>query len=295
MQCKLQILLSMVLFLGLASPASLDAGESRPSGELAPVFPSKSERPGWLGVALRKGSEVEQRDLGVDHPLVVVRHVFPDTAAEEAGFQKGDVILSIGEVSLRHGVREMIANVQSHAVKTEVDFQVNRAGNLLTIRARLRTPPAKKDMTAKGWIGKSLPEFSLIDVQTGKTLSRDPERGEVIVLDFWATWCGPCRKAMPILEEIHRENEGKGLRMIGTSDEEIPILETFLRNRPLDYATGYDADRVLASALFIRSYPTLVVADRTGRVVAVLKGVNGARKLRSVVQGLLSQEPVDSQ
>ena len=150
-------------------------------------------------------------------------------------------------------------------------------------------------MTAKGWIGKILPEFSLIDVQTGKTLSRDPERAEVIVLDFWAPWCGPCRKAMPILEEIHRENEGKGLRMIGTSDEEIPILETFLRNRPLDYATGYDADRVLASALFIRSYPTLVVADRTGRVVEVLKGVNGARKLRGVVERLLSQEPADSQ
>jgi thiol-disulfide isomerase/thioredoxin len=295
MQCKLQIVFLLAIATGVAGTPSVEAAPQAEPVVAAPVLPSKSERPGWLGVALRKSTEVERERVGAAYPLVVVRHVFPDTAAESAGFLKGDVVLSIGDVELRHGVREMIAHVQSHSEGSQVAFQVHRGGEVIALQARLKTPPKKGEMTASGWVGKELPAFSLIDVETGKVLSRDSEPAEVTVLDFWATWCGPCRMTMPILEEIHRDHAGRGLRMIGTSDEDLPVLETFLRNRPLGYATGHDVDRALASALFISSYPTFVVADRDGRVTHVLRGVGGARKLRSVVETMLSKSPKTAQ
>ena len=109
----------------------------------------------------------------------------------------------------------MIAHVQSRSEGTEVEFKVRRGAAEKTLRARLRTPPKKKDMTASAWVGKPLPQFELVDVETGETLTWEANSSEVLVLDFWATWCGPCRKSMPVLEQLHGTHAEKGLRMNG--------------------------------------------------------------------------------
>ncbi len=93
-------------------------------------------------------------------------------------------------------------------------------------------------------------------------------RGSVVLLDFWATWCGPCRAELPILASLHRRYEARGLRVVGVNvDEGGPsLVPQFQRHFGLGYTLVYD-DRGEASRLFgVQGLPTLVLIDRSGEV-----------------------------
>src|SRR4029077_7000800 len=85
-------------------------------------------------------------------------------------------------------------------------------------------------------VGKPAPDFSLLDLQ-GSEVKLGQFRGKAVLLNFWATWCVPCRSEMPTIELLHREFGDKGLVVLGVDDEDAQTQIAFLRESGFSFAS----------------------------------------------------------
>jgi len=114
----------------------------------------------------------------------------------------------------------------------------------------------------------AVPDFTSDQVISGKPFHLRDHLGQVVLIDFWATWCGPCRMAIPHLMELQKKYGGKNFTVIGVSlDQQGPeVVRSFASQWKLNYPVVVDPD---LSNLYggIRSIPTTLVIDREGRPV----------------------------
>jgi thiol-disulfide isomerase/thioredoxin len=117
--------------------------------------------------------------------------------------------------------------------------------------------------------------------------------GKVTVVDFWASWCAPCKASFPALEQMNKTYASRGVVFVGVSvDERSSDYSSFLQKRPVSFATLRDKDKVLASGAKVPSMPTTYVLGRDGRVLAILAGYHGEKTeqaLKSALDAALSQ------
>lgn len=113
-------------------------------------------------------------------------------------------------------------------------------------------------------------------------------RGRVVVLDFWATWCGPCRVTAPVLERIRQRYEPRGVTVIGVNvDQEGPgLVPTFARRFGLHYSMLYD-NGAASNTWHVTGLPTLFVVDRAGQVRFRHAGSISEAELASAVDAAL--------
>ncbi len=114
-------------------------------------------------------------------------------------------------------------------------------------------------------------------------------RGRVVVLDFWATWCGPCRAMTPTLQRLHQRYATRGLSVVGVNvDEDGPgIVPRFRQRYGVEYPMLYDLGMTASARYQIRSLPTLLVIDRDGRIRHRHSGVESEADLAALIEGLL--------
>jgi len=121
--------------------------------------------------------------------------------------------------------------------------------------------------------GKTLPAFSL-KTTGGKTLSNKSLAGKVYLIDFWASWCGPCKKASPTLQELHKKYASKGVMVIGANvDEEdsAKIAKAYAKEHNYTYTFAVDAIP-FAGKVGVGPIPAFMVVDKKGKVVKVIEG-----------------------
>lgn len=126
----------------------------------------------------------------------------------------------------------------------------------------------------------------------GKTLDIKDLKGKVILVDFWATWCAPCRAAIPGLKRLYKEYNDKGFEIIGISaDSSRERLEAFVKDIgmpwPTLYEDGADGQHPVAMYYGVMKFPTTILIDRNGKVVEM--DVHGAR-LERLIKGLLDDK-----
>jgi thiol-disulfide isomerase/thioredoxin len=117
-------------------------------------------------------------------------------------------------------------------------------------------------------------------------------QGRVVILDFWATWCGPCQAVMPLLDGLHQRYHDEGLTVLGISSEPEQTITSHLGLRPVGYTMARDLGET-SPRFGVTSVPTLVVVGRDGKVKDVLVGVSGPR-MRALVDSiprLLDERP----
>jgi len=109
--------------------------------------------------------------------------------------------------------------------------------------------------------------FTLTDLQ-GKSWSLQELRGNVVLVNFWATWCQPCRKEMPDLDALYKRFKGQGFIVLGISDEEAAKVNQLLSERNVTYPILLDPGRKVNEAFRIEGIPKSFVYDRKGKLVA---------------------------
>lgn len=126
--------------------------------------------------------------------------------------------------------------------------------------------PKREEVIAPGEIGSQLPDFSVEDLQ-GRKLSSADLRGKVVLIDFWATWCQPCKKEMPGYQKLLDRYGSRGFAMVGFKldmmmDTEDPVL--FAKKIGVRYPLAVAADDVKQKFGGIEGIPTTMLYDRHG-------------------------------
>ncbi len=117
-------------------------------------------------------------------------------------------------------------------------------------------------------------DFSL-STSDGKTLKLSDLKGKVVILDFWATWCPPCRKGIPDLIDLKKRYGTKGVEIVGISvDQETkPDVVPFIKDYGINYPVVYADNGIVINYGGIRAIPTTFVIDREGKIVASYEGL----------------------
>jgi thiol-disulfide isomerase/thioredoxin len=136
---------------------------------------------------------------------------------------------------------------------------------------------AKKENKSQKDLQKA-PGFVLKKVMGEEELALSDLSGKVVVLDFWATWCPPCRMAIPSLNDLDEKYRGEGLEVVGMSLDRIrdindqQKLKNFIQNYSMKYPIVYVTQEVRNLYGGIPSIPTVFILDRSGSVVTMFKG-----------------------
>lgn len=130
-------------------------------------------------------------------------------------------------------------------------------------------------------VGDSLPDLATFKLE-GKL--PDSLQGKVVIVDFWASWCQPCAKSFPVLEELQKKY-GDKLVIIGVCmDEKAANMEKFLAKHPVSFVIVRDAGQKLAAAAEPATMPTSLICDSAGKVRFVHNGFHGEETRKAYIQ-----------
>ncbi len=130
-------------------------------------------------------------------------------------------------------------------------------------------------------VGKKAVEFSLPDVNGGE-VALQSFRGKVVLLNFWATWCGPCREELPELDRVQEKFRKRGFAVVAvTVDNELENIRGFLKKYDLKLQALWDRRKKLADAYKVEKMPSSYLIDRNGVIRFVHLGYN-AEELKRI-------------
>lgn len=116
------------------------------------------------------------------------------------------------------------------------------------------------------------PDFTLKS-NSGENLRLSEQRGQVIMLNFWASWCGPCRQEMPLLDELYQRYGKAGFTVLGVNVENDPeAARKLLKAIPVSFPVLFDDDSSVSRLYDIDAMPTTVMIDRDGNVRYLHRG-----------------------
>jgi outer membrane lipoprotein-sorting protein/peroxiredoxin len=146
---------------------------------------------------------------------------------------------------------------------------------------------AKSDLT-----GKPAPAFEVKTI-SGETFSLATLKGKPVLLDFWATWCRPWRRSMPVLEKISIEFKNSDLVILGVNTgEDREVVEEFLKKAQFEYPAVLSGESGILESYKVTAYPTFILIGRDGKIVANEVGFGGEDQLRQMIDkaGLISKK-----
>jgi cytochrome c biogenesis protein CcmG, thiol:disulfide interchange protein DsbE len=127
-------------------------------------------------------------------------------------------------------------------------------------------------LIANNVVNSKAPDFTLKDIN-GKTVSLSTFTGKVVLLNFFATWCPPCRAEMPSFNKLSRALKQRGLEVVAiSSDRSIDDLKDFLEKNKIDFPVLFDADRNVAKQYRVFSMPTTFLINKNGTIVEKFYG-----------------------
>ncbi|MCU7844622.1 MAG: TlpA family protein disulfide reductase [Candidatus Thiodiazotropha sp. (ex Monitilora ramsayi)] len=116
------------------------------------------------------------------------------------------------------------------------------------------------------------PDFTLKS-RSGENIKLSELRGQVVMINFWASWCGPCRQEMPILDQLYQRYEPMGFTLLGVNvEEDSAAANKVLREIPVTFPVLYDSKNQVSETYQVRAMPSTFLIDRDGKVRYLHKG-----------------------
>ena len=120
--------------------------------------------------------------------------------------------------------------------------------------------------------GELAPAFAL-PTASGETIALERLKGQVVYVDFWASWCGPCRRSFPWMNEMHRKYAGKGFAIVAVNvDRKRADADRFLAQFPAEFPVVYDTSGTTPTAFAVKGMPSSYLIDTAGKVIAIEQG-----------------------
>jgi thiol-disulfide isomerase/thioredoxin len=142
-------------------------------------------------------------------------------------------------------------------------------------------------------IGQEAPAFELHPITDGDVSRLLDSRGKVVLLDFWASWCGPCRKSLPLYNHMYLELADRNFEIIAINTDENPDDGLrFLERYPVDYPVLKDPGATVPPRYQLKAMPTAYLIDRSGRIHSIFAGFREGEmtKVRTAVEKLLNEK-----
>jgi peroxiredoxin len=143
-------------------------------------------------------------------------------------------------------------------------------------------------------VGKPMPKFNLKDAD-GKVVQPVDYKGKVVLLDFWATWCGPCKVEIPWFIDFERQFKDQGFAVLGVSMDEDgwSAVKPYVQNMKMNYRILLGNDDVSAAYGGLDALPTTLLIDRQGKIASVHEGVSmGKEEFKNAIVQLLESHSV---
>jgi peroxiredoxin len=150
-----------------------------------------------------------------------------------------------------------------------------KSADVETAKAMIENPRRARETFA--------PEFGIASME-GEYVSLKELRGKVVLLDFWATWCGPCRIELPSVQKLHREFKSRGLVVLGVNQGEGPAqVRPFLKKYGYDFGVLLDPQQQVGERYQVSGIPALFIIDKTGTIRTHFVGVRDENTLRAAL------------
>ncbi len=229
--------------------------------------------PAWLGVRFEPGS-------------TKIVQLIPNSPAAASPLHLGDEIVSIDGVAMGSS-RQIVQKITETAANSVVSVVVNRDGQPMTMKIKLGARPADEDLIKQTLLDKQAPPFTATMLDGSAKLTLASLKGQVVVVDFWATWCHPCIAQIPHLNDLHNKYASKGLRIVALSNEEPGLVRDFVKSEKLVYPVGLDPDDRIRAAYIVPGMPTTLVIDKTGVVRYISVGFGKMSEIEDTITRLL--------
>lgn len=270
-------LVCALLLLGATRPAAAAPGAPTPA-EAAPV---PIGAPAWIGVTM--AALASQTGVRVEH---VVR----SGPAQRAGVQVGDVIVAVDATETTRP-EHVTRAVTSRRPGDSLVLAIQRSGAVNRLTLVLASRPSSEEIVRMDLVGSPAPAFVGTTPLAGAPRSLAELRGRVVVLDFWASWCGPCRMVAPHLSALKGRLGAQGLRVVGVTTDEADRALLFAEQHQMRYPSLVDPSGATNRAYGIVGLPTMIVIDKAGVVRDVFVGFDPEEqeKMAALVKTLLAE------
>lgn len=232
---------------------------------------------GWLGLQLADGKKGG----------VAVRGVLPGSPAEKARLHEGEEVLAVDGKPV-HAPDELVDAVGGAGAGAHIKLRVATAKGTRDVDVTLAVRPSEQALQRGALLDKPAPDVRLKSVDGVLYPSLAALRGHVVLLDFFATWCGPCREAMPRIEMLHRKLAARGLEVFGISTETQEIVAGAGKRFHLSYPIVCDEPGDVSARYLVYALPTAVLIDRAGKVRLV--AIADEEAVEQAVQKLLDEK-----
>ena len=135
-------------------------------------------------------------------------------------------------------------------------------------------------------IGQQAPEFTLKNLNGDKIKLLDLSQKGTVLVNFWASWCAPCKEEVPTLNEIQRKYRDRGLTVVGVSVEDpAPAVVSFMKRHNVQYSVLLDSDGRVSRRYGLIGFPTNILIDRQGKILFLKPGLIDEKEMAAMVEG----------